>query len=131
MLGVSSGWGKEDDCALLRLYLPQQCELVHELVNASPGPKASGITIGDIEALMTGVHLAAVSEAMSFCERLSIDVDLMFDIVSNSAGSSNVFLEAFADMRDGAWSLSAVKGIEQLRLRFVSQTPRNRGAIKS
>lgn len=120
MLGVSSGWGKKDDCALLRLYLPQQCGLVQELVNASPDPKASGITIGDIETLMTGVHLAAVSEAMSFCERLSIDVDLMFDIVSNAAGSSNIFLEAFADMRNGAWSLCAVKDIYQLRLRFVS-----------
>ena len=120
MLGVSSGWGEEDDCALLRLYLPQQCGLVHELVNASPEARASSITIGDIETLMTGVHLAAVSEAMSFCERLSIDVDLMFDIVSNAAGSSNIFLEAFADMRNGAWSLSAVKGIDQLRRRFVS-----------
>ncbi|KAL8790393.1 MAG: hypothetical protein Q9195_006411 [Heterodermia aff. obscurata] len=121
MLGVSSGLGQEDDCALLRLYLPQQCGLVYDLVNASPGPKANGITIGDIESLMMGVHLAAVSEAMSFCERLSVDVDLMFDIVSNAAGSSSIFLEKFADMRNGAWSLRAVNGIDQLRRRFVSQ----------
>ena len=124
MLGVSSGWGKEDDCALLRLYLPQQCGLVHELVNASADTNiANGITIGDIETLMMGVHLAAVSEAMSFCERLSIDVDLMFDIVSNAAGSSKMFLDNFASMRNGDWSLSAVKGIDQLKRRFVSQMP--------
>lgn len=105
---------------MVRLYLPRSPDLVHELVNAPPSSNASAITINDIRSLMVGVHLAAISEAMSFCELLSIDVDLMFDIISNAAGVSDVFLNSFADMRRGAWSLKAVQGIDQIKNLLVS-----------
>ena len=105
---------------MVRLYLPQSADLVHELVNAPQSTKASPITINDIRSLMVGVHLATISEAMSFCERLGIDIDLMFDIISNAAGVSNVFLKSFAEMRRGAWSLKAVQGIDQINYHLVS-----------
>ena len=120
MAGISSGWGNEDDCAMVRLYLPQSADLVHELVNAPQSTKASAITTNDIRSLMVGVHLATISEAMSFCERLGIDIDLMFDIISNAAGVSDIFLKSFADMRRGAWSLKAVQGIDRIYNQLVS-----------
>lgn len=124
MAAVSFGWGNEDDCAIVRLYLPQGADLVHELVDAPESPRASEITIKDIRSLMIGVHLATISEAMSFCERLGIDVDLMFDIISNAAGVSDVFLKSFADMRRAAWSLKGVQGIDQIIYDLVSATAR-------
>lgn len=105
---------------MVRLYMSQEPKLVRELVNAPSGPKVSRVSIKDIEGLMVGVHLAVISEAMAFCECLGIDADLMFDIVSNAAGASNMFVTNFADMRRGVWSLKAVKNIEQIRHRLVS-----------
>lgn len=54
---------------------------------------------------MVGVHTAAVAEAMSFCARLGIDVDLMYNIVSNAAGSSNIFINSFSEMKEAGWKL--------------------------
>lgn len=38
--------------------------------------------------LLVGVHLAAMSEAMAFCEVLGIDTELTYDIVLNAAGAT-------------------------------------------
>ncbi|KAL8684385.1 MAG: hypothetical protein Q9218_008314, partial [Villophora microphyllina] len=70
--------------------------------------------------LMIGVHLAAVAEAMSFCERLGIDTDLMFDIVSNAAGASRMFVKAFGAMQKGGWKLGSAPDAEGVRGRLVS-----------
>ena len=74
----------------------------------------------DIECLMVAVHLAVMTEAMSFCEHLSIDTDLMFDIISNAAGSSAIFVKTFKDMQKENWSLRSVKGVERIREGLVS-----------
>ena len=105
---------------MVRLYMPGRPALVYQQVNRPLDSKANGINISDIEDLMVGVHLAVISEAMSFCEHLGIDPDLMFDIVSNAAGASTMFIKAFADMRNAAWSLKAVKGVEEISHRLVS-----------
>ena len=120
MAGISSGWGKEDDCVMVRLYLPEKPTLVHQQVKATPEAKPGPFAISDIEDLLIGVHLAVMSEAMTFCERLGIDVELMFDIVSNAAGSSAVFVKEFADLRMGGWSLKGVHDVERIQNRLVS-----------
>lgn len=120
MAGISSGWGKEDDCVMVRMYLPGRPALVSQQVNATPEAKFGPFAISDIEDLLVGVHLAVMSEAMTFCERLGIGVELMFDIVSNAAGSSAVFVKTFDDLRTGGWSLKAVHDVERIQNRLVS-----------
>ena len=120
MTAISAGWGKEDDCVLTRLYLSRHPDLVAQQAGSFKCSEAPAISASDIRDLMIGVHLAALSEAMAFCERLGIDTDLMFDIVSNAAGASAVFPKAFKDMQKGQWSLRSVDHVEEIRDALVS-----------
>ncbi|KAL8698169.1 MAG: hypothetical protein Q9201_006726 [Fulgogasparrea decipioides] len=119
LTSISAGWGKEDDCVTVRLYLPGNGDLVADQAGAS-GTVSINITLDTVQDLMIGVHTAAVSEAMSFCERLGIDTDLMFDIVSNAAGASRMFVKAFEPMKQGGWSLKAAPDAKGIRDRLVS-----------
>lgn len=69
---------------------------------------------------MIAVHLAAMSEAMSFCSYLGIDVGLMYDIVANAAGSSAVFTKHFKKMEEMGWKL---QGMAEVGERLVSLIP--------
>lgn len=121
LTGISAGWGKEDDCVMVRLYLPGRDDLVAK--QAGTGSEAnltSGITVDTIKDLMVGVHLAAVAEAMKFSDHLGLDTDLVFDIVTNAAGASAAFLMGFEQMRRKDWSLKAIIGVDGIRDRLVS-----------
>ena len=119
MTSVSAGWGGEDDCVLVRLYLPGRPDLVTRLATQSPSFGEPLVLVSDIADLMVGVHLAAMTEAMSFCEYLGIDTNMMFDVVSNAAGASSVFSKAFSNMQGAHWSLKAVDGIQQIQTKLV------------
>lgn len=121
MTGIASGWGREDDCVIVRLYLPDRPNLVAEEAESFESSKTPVVTVSDIKDLMVGVHLAAMTEAMSFCEHLGIDTDLMYDIVSNAAGSSAIFVKTFRDMQRGKWSMGSVPGVEKIRDGLVSR----------
>lgn len=122
MTGISAGWGKEDDCAMVRLYLPGRPDLVEQQAKSFEGAKDPVVSVSAIENLMVGVHLAAMSEAMSFCKYLDIDTDLMFDIVSNAAGASAVFSRKnFDAMRNGKWSLGSAPDAAGIRDGLVGQ----------
>ncbi|KAK3171330.1 hypothetical protein OEA41_003414 [Lepraria neglecta] len=120
LTAISAGWGKEDDCVMTRLYLPGRPELVMQRAKAIDDTRSTDLTVDDIKDLMGGVHLAAMAEAMSFCEHLGIDTNLMYDIVSNAAGASAIFLKTFADMQKGNWKLRSVASVEEIRDRLVS-----------
>ena len=119
MTAISAGWGKEDDCMLTRLYVPDRPFLIAQQAGSFAGSQDPVVSVSDITDLMIGMHLAAMSEAMSFCERLGIDTDLMFDIVSNAAGASEVFLKSFRSMQSGTWSLESVPGAADIRDKLV------------
>ena len=116
------GWEREDDCVVVRLYMPGQPNLVAEHAKSWKGHDEPYMSIDDIESLMMGVHMVVANEAMRFCERLGIDTDLMFDIVSNAAGSSAVFMKYFQRMQKDAWLLRSVPGVADLRDRLVGSS---------
>ena len=120
MTAISAGWGKEDDYVMTRLYLPNRSDLVIEQIKASKASEPPQFKFQDIEYLLIGVHVAVISEAMSFCETLGIDTDIMFDIVSNAAGSSVMFTRSFKDMQNKNWSLGGVPHAARVRDRLVS-----------
>ncbi|KAI4123912.1 MAG: hypothetical protein LQ338_005059 [Usnochroma carphineum] len=105
LTAISAGWGAEDDCVLVRLYLPSQPDLVSTRAGCSSPSASPSISLDTIENLMVGVHTAAVAEAMAFCVRLGIDVDLMYDIVANAAGASEVFTSLFKELKSNGWWL--------------------------
>lgn len=120
LTAISAGWGKKDDCVMTRLYLPGRPELVMQRAKAIDDTRSTDLTVDNIKDLMVGVHLAAMAEAMSFCEHLGIDTNLMYDIVSNAAGASAIFLKTFVDMQKGNWKLRSVVSVEEIRDRLVS-----------
>ncbi len=116
---MGRGWGGEDDCVVVRVYLGGREGLVVERAGRAEAGEV-GVEVGEIRDLLVGVHLAVVSEAMAFCERLGIDTELMFDIVSNAAGASRVFERYFGDMKGKGWGVKGVPGVEEIRDRLVS-----------
>lgn len=118
--GESTGWSREDDCVIVRLYLPGRPDLVSQQAKSFVPSESPAVSVIDVQDLMIGVHLAAMSEAVSFCGPLGIDTDLMFDIVSNAAGSSAVFVKHFKEMQEGKWSLRSITGVGEIRDRLVS-----------
>ena len=119
---ISAGWGKEDDCVMTRLYLPNRPDLVMEQVKSSNASESPQLQFHNIKFLLIGVHAAVISEAMSFCEKLGIDTNIMFDIVSNAAGSSIMFTRWFKDMQKAKWSLRAVPNANLVAYQLVSMT---------
>lgn len=118
---VRIGWGSEDDCVLVKLYLHGgREELVVERSQGGLEGVPIVVSVEDIKDLMVGVHLVGMAEAMGFCKHLGIDAELMFDIVANAAGATAVFAKYFEDMRRGNWSLRSVPGVEGIRDRMVS-----------
>lgn len=118
---MGCGWGAEDDCVVVRLYLGGRSELVTERAGRPEvGREGAGISVSEIRDLLVGVHLAVMSEAMAFCERLGIDTELMHDIVSNAAGASRVFETRFRNMKKLGWRVKGLQGVEEIRDRLVS-----------
>ncbi|KAL8848194.1 MAG: hypothetical protein Q9221_006763 [Calogaya cf. arnoldii] len=130
LTAITQGWGAEDDCVLVRLYLPpSKPNLVATQAAQSPPSQASSkepstrihnnnITWETIRDLMLGVHTASITEAMSFCEYLGIDIGLMYDIVSNAAGNSQVFKEYFTRMREKGWGIAGLDDAEGIKERL-------------
>ncbi|KAL8864719.1 MAG: hypothetical protein Q9174_007246, partial [Haloplaca sp. 1 TL-2023] len=116
---ISAGWSKDDDCVTVRLYLPSQHDLVAKQAGSASSNASSGITHETIKDLLVGVHLVAVAEAMSFCDHMGIDAMLMYDIVSNAAGASKMFVKAFEPLRKAKWSLKLAPDAVAIRDRLV------------
>ncbi|KAL9578908.1 MAG: hypothetical protein Q9203_006924, partial [Teloschistes exilis] len=126
LTSISAGLAKEDDCVTVRLYIPAHPTLVADRASSAtpttktlPEPISNNVTIETIRDLLIGVHLAVVAEAMSFCDRLGIDADLMYDIVANAAGASNAFVSSFEALRKGGWALKAAPDAEGVRDRLA------------
>ena len=117
---IANGYTTEDDCVLVRLYLPMQHDLVHQQVGITKQTDETKISVNDIKNLMIAVHLAAASEAMAFCEHLGIASDLMYDIVLNAAGASAVFERYYGDLKKANWSLKGVPEAQAIRKALVS-----------
>lgn len=69
---------------------------------------------------MIAVHMAAITEAMRFCEVVDVDVELMYDIVANAAGNSKVFAGCFQGMKGKGWRVEGVEGGGEVVGRLVS-----------
>ena len=119
---ISSGMTTDDDCWLLRLYLPKEQDLVTRQTDVKVESDVSSISVEDIRSLMVGVHIAAATEAMSFCEKLGIDIDLMRNIVDNAAGSSEIFKRRFEGLWSARWSVSGLHNAGELRDKLVRMT---------
>lgn len=121
--GIHSGWAKDDDSSLPRLYLrgfPDH--IIHRLTKGgeSTVPRIDNITVQDIVDIFTGGHLAASAEALGFMEAVCLDSDVMYDIISKAAGSNAQFVENVPKMKKPTWSLKDVDTAKDVGCRLVS-----------
>lgn len=79
--------GAEAAFAKAEPFLSAIASKVYRLGDA-PG---AGSRVKMINQLLAGVHIAAAAEAVSFGMRSGIDPELLYDVISNSAGSSWMF----------------------------------------
>ena len=69
-----------------------------------------GSTVKTVNQLLAGVHIAAAAEAMAFGVRAGIDPQILYEVISNSAGSSWMFQNRVPHMLAGDYTpLSAVE----------------------
>ncbi|MGL4207583.1 MAG: NAD(P)-dependent oxidoreductase, partial [Aeromonadaceae bacterium] len=57
-------------------------------IGSEPG---QGSTVKIIHQLLAGVHIAVAAEAMALASRAGVSLDLMYDVVTHSAGNSWMF----------------------------------------
>jgi 3-hydroxyisobutyrate dehydrogenase len=63
-----------------------------------------GSTVKAVNQLLAGVHIAAAAEAMAFGVRAGADPRTLFEVISNSAGSSWMFQNRVPHMLDGDYA---------------------------
>ncbi|KAG0624148.1 hypothetical protein M758_3G227500 [Ceratodon purpureus] len=65
-----------------------------------PGGIGAGSTVKMVNQLLAGVHVASSAEGIAFGARLGLNTRVVFDIVSNSSGSSWMFMNRVPHMLD-------------------------------
>jgi 3-hydroxyisobutyrate dehydrogenase len=105
----SAGWGTEDDCAVLRLYLLGRGNIRSgSLADVKPA-STSSVTVKTIKDLLVGVHLAATAEIVSFAQILGISSQLLYEVIKDAAGTNKIFMLAYPQMQShGSGSITAV-----------------------
>ena len=81
-----------------------------------------GSKVKMINQLLAGVHIAAACEAMAFGMRNGIDPATLFDVISNSAGSSWMFQNRVPHILDGDYAPKSAVDIFVKDLGIVLET---------
>ena len=89
---MCAGLGLEDDSRLVRVYLPQEPDIVSKLAEA-PTTEEDGAKLRLVTQAMVGVHLAAAAEAMSLGVEVGLEPKQLYEICAGAAGSSVMFRE--------------------------------------
>ncbi len=89
------------------------------------GPQIGhGAMVKIVHQLLAGVHIAAGAEAMAFAERAGIPLDLMYDVVTHSAGNSWMFENRMKHVLDEDFAPASSVDIFVKDLGLVTETGR-------
>ena len=75
---------------------------------------AAYVTADDIKDLLVSIHVGVITEAICFCSFPGLDLELMYDVVSNASGSSAIFLNSFSEVKRTKWDFKGVSNIENI-----------------
>ena len=119
---IGNGWECDDDSTLWRLYLHGYGDDAMHQQSFHPFPiaKNADVESQDIIDVFAGVHLAASVEAMILIHAIKLDADIMFDVISNAAGSNTQFVQSVPRMGKQAPFLRDVKGSKDVCERLAS-----------
>jgi 3-hydroxyisobutyrate dehydrogenase-like beta-hydroxyacid dehydrogenase len=85
------------DLLLAMTGVPSNLRHVQGAVGAASSVKC-------VNQLLAGVHIAVAAEAMAFAARLGLEPRPVFEILSNAAASSWMFVNRVPQMLDGDWT---------------------------
>ncbi|TNI83672.1 3-hydroxyisobutyrate dehydrogenase [Aeromonas veronii] len=88
-------------------------------ISSEPG---QGSTIKIIHQLLAGVHIAVAAEAMALASRAGVSLDLMYDVVTHSAGNSWMFENRMARVLTGDYQARSAVDIFVKDLNLVADT---------
>lgn len=80
-----------------------------------------------INQLLVGVHIAAAGEAVAMAVKLGLDPEEVYDVITNSAGSSWAFRDRVPKMLSGDYSAKSAVSIFTKDLGIVLDTARAEG----
>ncbi len=84
-----------------------------------------GSSVKLVNQLLAGVHIAAACEAMTLGVKMGLDPDTLFEVISNSAGSSWMFQNRVPHILEGDYSPKSAVGIFTKDLGIVLDTARD------
>jgi len=99
--GVAAGLGREDDSGLVRLFLPPP--------GSSIKAQNANITSDTIADVLAGIHLASSRECTAFAKHVSMDGDLIYDIITKAAGASEQYSNIVPQLKNTNGGLKSVK----------------------
>ncbi|MFM5397629.1 L-threonate dehydrogenase [Aeromonas veronii] len=88
-------------------------------IGSEPG---QGSTVKIIHQLLAGVHIAVAAEAMALASRAGVSLDLMYDVVTHSAGNSWMFENRMTRVLTGDYQARSVVDIFVKDLNLVADT---------
>ena len=95
--------------------------VAEKVYNVSP-EIGKGSLVKIVHQLLAGVHIAAGAEAMALAARAGISLDLMYDVVTHSAGNSWMFENRMKHVIEGDYSPTSTVDIFVKDLGLVTET---------
>ncbi|KAL5332151.1 putative 3-hydroxyisobutyrate dehydrogenase [Aspergillus crustosus] len=101
LLGAQSGYDREDDSGVVRVFIPKQPSLVSDMTQAAGDNSQSAELTSLVKTLLEVVHTAAAVEALALGCALGLSSRNLVSIISNAAGASQAFKTVAAKILDG------------------------------
>jgi L-threonate 2-dehydrogenase len=83
-----------------------------------------GASFKMVNQLLAGVHIAAACEAMTFAAKLGLDLNMVYEVITSSAGNSWMFENRVPHILDGDYSPKSAISIFTKDLGIVSDIAR-------
>jgi len=102
--GFSAGYGAEDDAGLVKVYLPEDHNLVLEQTSAATTSSKDISKLELVAQLMAAVHLVSAMEATALGAKVGLESKQLFDICVGAAGTSFMYKDRIPQLLSGKWT---------------------------
>ncbi|TVY51421.1 L-threonate dehydrogenase [Lachnellula cervina] len=102
--GFSAGYGAKDDAELVKIFLPNDLNLVLEQTSLATTSSKDASKLDLVAKLMAAVHLVAAVEATTLGAKVGLQPQQLFDICVGAAGTSFMYKDRIPQLLSGKWT---------------------------
>lgn len=102
--GFSAGYGAKDDAELVKIFLPNDLNLVLEQTSLATTSSKDASKLDLVAKLMAAVHLVAAVEATTLGAKVGLQSQQLFDICVGAAGTSFMYKDRIPQLLSGKWT---------------------------